>query len=392
MSYSKLLELVERGQKGDYPWIPLGQPKIGRHVGIGKRLYHLVGGDPGTGKTAFVDQNYVLNAYDWYINDKPEEDETKLKIIYFSMERSKENKLAKWAALKLWEEEGIILDVPTVLGWGTAKRKLTDFEKRKLKEYEDFFDGKMLKDVHILDGATNPTGVYKQLVDWGLRNGNEYRRDEHGNVYRKDRQKYLNNQECWEKIRESDLPNDVEVKRYESVYKPDDEKLVTLVVLDHMGVVNHESGLGDKGTLDKMSKYFQACRDYYGYCFVAINQFNRNNANIMRRVNTDMSPEKQDFKGSGNMYEDADVVLALFNPYEFGISPYLQYKVKDLVNDEGYNRFRSVTILKNTYGIDNAAFGLQFIGECGYYNELPKASDMTSQMYDEIVYPNGIAN
>jgi len=391
MSYNKLLDLIEKGQKGNYPWIPIGQEKMGRHIGIGKRLYHLIGGDPGTGKTAFVDQNYVLRPYNWFRYEKPEDDDTKLKVVYFSMERSKENKMAKWVAMKLWEQEGTLLDVPTVLGWGTAKRKLTNHEKQCIEKYREYYN-EMSNHVQVLDGANNPTGVYKQLVDLALLHGDDYRRNEHGQLFRKDREKFLQGEPSWEEVPDRTLPDDVTVEKYDSVYVPHDPNLIIEYIIDHMGVVRQESKLGAKGTLDKMSSYNQLFRDHYGFCPVAINQFNRNNANIMRRVNTDMSPEKQDFKGSGNMYEDADVVLGLFNPYEFGISPHLGYKINKLVNDEGYNRFRSVTILKNTYGIDNAAFGCQFLGECGYYDELPKASDMTDQMYDDVVYPNGIVN
>lgn len=392
MSYSKLKKSIKRGQDGHYPWIPLGMEKMGKHVGIGKRLYHLVGGDPGTGKTSFVDQNYVLKPYDWYVN-RSEDEDTKFLVHYFSMERSKEYKYAKWLALKLWRDEDILLDVPTLMGWGTAKRELHSYELELIDKYEEYFE-KMEEIVHVQDGVNNPTGVFKQLIDLALQHGHEYRRNLQGDLFQRDRKLFIAGKPEWIKIKnESDLPKQVkELERYDSIYVPNDENLIIEVVIDHMGKVRNESGLNDKGTLDKMSSYLQIARDHYGMCTVAINQFNRNNADIMRRINTDMSPEKSDFKGSGNMYEDADIVIALFNPYEFGIKTYLQYKVNKLVNDEGYNRFRGATILKNTYGIDNAAFGCQFLGECGFYDELPKAGDMTEQLYSETVYPNGIIN
>jgi len=392
MSYDKLKNSIIRGQNNEYPWIPIGMEKMGKHLGIGKRLYHLIGGDPGTGKTSFVDQNYVLKPYDWYKN-KPEDNDTNLLIHYFSMERSKENKYAKWLALRLWMDHSILLDVPTIMGWGTAKRPLEDHELELIDEYKEYFS-EMETIITVQDGVNNPTGVYKQLVDLALLHGNEYRRDSEGHLFKRDREKFITGEPEWINISdETGLPKEVaELERYDGIYIPYDPKLIILFVIDHLGKVRHESGLNDKGTLDKMSAYIQIARDHYGMCGIGINQFNRNNSNIMRRVNTDMSPEKSDFKGSGNMYEDADVVIGLFNPFEFGISSYLKYKVNKLVNDEGYNRFRSSSILKNTYGIDNAAFGCQFIGECGFYKELPKAGDMTEQLYSETVYPAGIIN
>lgn len=390
MSYSKLKNSIKRGQEGKYPWIPIGMEKMGKHIGIGKRLYHLIGGDPGSGKTSYVDKNYVLMPYKWYMS-RPKEEETKLLIHYFSMERSKEYKYAKWLALKIWEEEGILLDVPTLLGWGTAKRPLEKYELILIDEYQEFFD-KMESIVHVQDGINNPTGVFKQLIDIALEHGNEYRRNLIGELFKRDREKFIKNEPEWIMITdESNLPKQVqELNCYDSIYIPFNDNLIIEIIIDHMGKVRSESSLDDKRTLDKMSQYLQIARDHYGMCCVAINQFNRNNSNMLRRVNTDMSPEKSDFKGSGNMYEDADIVIALFNPYEFGISSHLGYKMNKLVNEQGYNRFRSATILKNTYGIDNAAFGCQFLGECGYYKELPKAADMTDALYHETVYPNGI--
>ena len=56
-------------------------------------MYTLVGGFTGSGKTSFIDDAYIFNPFDCYING----DTTgiKLKIIYRSMERNRTYKLAK---------------------------------------------------------------------------------------------------------------------------------------------------------------------------------------------------------------------------------------------------------------------------------------------------------
>lgn len=68
--------------------------------------------------------------------------------------------------------------------------------------------------------------------------------------------------------------------------------------------------------------------------------------------------------------------MALYNPYKLGDNSNLDYNIQALVDNRGYNRFRSCYALKNSYGIDDIASGFQFIGEVGLMNELPKASDI----------------
>ena len=88
-----------------------------------------------------------------------------------------------------------------------------------------------------------------------------------------------------------------------------------------------------------------------------------------------LAPEPSDFKESSNTYEDADLVLALFNPYKLKISTDLGYDVPSFVTSKRYNRYRSLWVLKNSFGIDDVGMGLLFRGEMGLWEELPKPED-----------------
>jgi hypothetical protein len=59
------------------------------------------------------------------------------------------------------------------------------------------------------------------------------------------------------------------------------------------------------------------------------------------------------------------------------------YDITRFVNNKGYNRFRSVTVLKNSYGVDDIRVGFQFVGEVGAFRELPRAKDMTDDDYNK---------
>lgn len=355
----KLKQSVDDGIAGKSIWIPLHFPKMGQEVGIGKKIYTIIGGGAGTGKTAFTDLAYVLAPYNWMLKNKDKTD-IEIRIIYRSMERSQTYKLAKWVCLRLYNMYGIIMDVPILLGWGVQKNKIPQEIYDKIVESYDYFNA-MLEYVEIIDGTMNPTGIYKHVQEYAETVG---------------------------KIEEIPYVTKDNIHRTKRVYVPNNEKLITIIVLDHIGKLKGEKNDGvflqpqSKGLMDKMSDYCGTeFRDFYGFNPVVVSQFNRGLEDVQRRVKTDNSPLPGDFKNTGNLYEDADVALALYNPYKLGDTSNLGYNVNKFVTSSGHNRFRSCYVLKNSYGVDDVAFGYQFIGEVGMMAELPKASDINYNNY-----------
>lgn len=92
-----------------------------------------------------------------------------------------------------------------------------------------------------------------------------------------------------------------------------------------------------------------------------------------------MEPQLSDFKESGNTQEDANVVLALFSPQRYEIPRFRDYDIVKM-----RNRFRSLSILKNRDGEADKVLGMEFIGEVGTFNELPKGLEMTETDYNRI--------
>jgi hypothetical protein len=45
--FGNLLKEVDRGRNGESKWIPIGHEKLGNHIGIGGKIYTLVGGTSG---------------------------------------------------------------------------------------------------------------------------------------------------------------------------------------------------------------------------------------------------------------------------------------------------------------------------------------------------------
>jgi replicative DNA helicase len=219
----------------------------------------------------------------------------------------------------------------------------------------------MLDYVEIIEGSINPTGIWKNAYNYAETVGK------------------------FEKVPYLTLEGE---EKYHTIYKTNDENLVTIVLLDHIGKLKGELNDGvflqpqSKALMDKMSDYCGSeLRDRLGFSPVVVSQFNRGLEDTQRRVKTEMSPLPSDFKNTGNLYEDADVALALYNPYKLGDNENLGYNIPAFVNSKGYNRFRSCYVLKNSYGVDDIAFGYNFIGEVGIMHELKKADQLTPEDY-----------
>jgi hypothetical protein len=393
-AFDDFVEEVERGIEGKNTFIPTGFPKLDQHIGLGQAVYILIGGESGTGKTALTDTMFVLNPYKWYMKNKDNTDK-KLRIIYRSMERSKTRKIAKWVCRKLWLDHNILVDVPTVLGWREGKKKIPRDVFDKLVATRDYFE-EMFDVVQITDGATNPTGVYKQCKNISLAEGFLLKSDDKAiKVYSKKYPKgKLIKKYTMEKFKVNKggtkiFYEEIRVKgeslfipQYHTEYFAEQDNLINVILGDHNGKWKNERGYSEKQTLDKASDYYGELRDIFKWSPIAVNQFNRNIAETSRRVKLDLTPEKQDFKGSGNMYEDADFVAAIFNPSESGVKGFKGIKVGGFTNKKGFNRFRTLHILKNSYGIDNITTGLNFIGECGHFQEVKeKPSEMMAHHY-----------
>lgn len=345
MSFEDLKREVQAGLDGRNNGIPMGFERLNKYIGIRKSMYTLIGGLTGSGKTSFVDDAYVLNPFDWYISQK--DSNIKLRIIYRSMERSRTYKYAKWVSRKIFIDKGVIIPVSKLLGWTD---KMTHDEHDLFLMYEDYIDS--IKEViTIIDGPDNPIGVAKHLKEHALANG----------------------------VIE-------QIDQYNKRYIPNNENEITIVIIDHIGLLKPtKDNPTKKGTIDKMSDELRHVRDFYGYSPVIVSQFNRSIGNQTRLKNGDVEPQLEDFADSSQTQNDADVVLSLFDPMRYKVEDSIGYDLKKLVDNVGAKYYRSLRLIKNSYGEDDMRIGLGFLGQIGMFKELPKVKYMNESTYDDII-------
>jgi len=227
---------------------------------------------------------------------------------------------------------------------------MTHDEHDLFLQYEEY--GEMMKEkITIIDGPENAEGIAKELKDYAL---------ERGEV--------------------------IQVDKWNKKYIPNDPNEITLVVIDHIGLLkltkDHPT---KKQSIDKMSDELRYARDFYGYSPVVVSQFNRDIANPMRIKNGDVEPQLEDFADSSATQNDADVVLALFDPMRYKVEDPSGYQLEKLKDEYGAKYYRSVRLIKNSFGEDDVRIGLGFLGQIGMFKELPRRKDMTESDYESVV-------
>lgn len=345
-------KMVDQGREGKAIWIPLTLNKVGKRLEISPATYTLVGGAPGSGKTAFVHQMYILAPYVWWRNNKHQTD-IKLKIILRNMERKFEIILVKWVAFYLYAKYKKLVDTKFLIGRGQQKNYVSDELYVQIREGFEYFEEMMSSGViDLRSRMENPTGINKHIERIAKQQGKE----------------------------EILGPNHTH-------YVPDDDNLITLIIIDHIGRIRRERGFNDREVLQKMSEYLSIARDRYGFSPVVINQFNRAIYETSRRTSSAITlvPEERDFKGAANMFEDADVAIGMFDPGRYGITKLLGYDLSRMRDENGNDRFRSIHVLKNNLGMDKFDAALHFVGENGTFAEMPPAETLNNDKYYSLV-------
>lgn len=393
---------VKDAMEGRVLQIPIHLERVKGVFSIRKKIYTVVAGGTGSGKTSLVDDMYVLQPYELWRAWKHETEIT-YKVLYRSMERTLGQKLTKWACWKLYMDYGILMDSDTLMGY--KKHKISQEIWEAVVSCREWAD-ELLDYVDIRDGRTTPDDVNKWVTSHALRNGTLYIADQLGIYDAKTPKQYIDlfQEDKFVTLRTGDRElvaevnhngETIQMRQDSRKYFAKKPKEITVIIEDHVGKINPQpDATNDKAKIDKLSAYNSDFRDIFEYSPVAVSQINRAIADINRikYSDGDLSPIMDDVKGTGNLVEDCDLLLTLFNPYRYKSFDdngfYKGYNIRDMmVNPWGYNRYRLLSVLKNSYGIDDVDFGLKFMGEVNHFTTLPKPGpDRASTPEIEQVY------
>lgn len=336
----RLFSLIERGKLGKNIGLDIGLPKLKKIIaGIQRSMYTVVAGSTGSGKTTFTLYAYIYRPLMAMLGDP------KLKIIYYSLEMTGETLLAKLASIFMYEHFGREITFNTIL---SRDEIISDEDYELVKQTREWLE-KVQQHLIIYDKGLNCDGMYAHLKTYAEDNG---------------------------------VFTDGET---EEVYVPNVEDQYTIVVIDHIGLMRKRTGQTKKDAIDMTSNYLIYFRNKCGYSPVVLMQVNRQSSSMDRRKGEMQELQLDDLKDSGTPSEDAEIVMALFNPYREKMTSYREYKIKILKEF-----FRSVLVLKNRYGEADKMVPLNFFGTVGYWRELPLPTEISLEDYDRYLTIDGV--
>jgi replicative DNA helicase len=345
MIFDEVKRKIDDGIAGLNEGIPMGFPRLNKLIpGVQRGTYYLIGGELGTGKSAFVDEAFVYNPYEYILNAETKPD---FQILYFSLEIDKVRKIAKAIARRIFHKYKVLIDINYVLSRG--KNRISDeIYQQVLSECDYFY--KLEEYVTFYDRPINPTGIWKDVLNYSKENG------------------------VWQDAK------DAEGQFIPAEYKPHNPNKTVVIIVDHVGLMRLERGFNKKQNIDKFSEYCIILRNKCGYSPVLIQQLNRSMSSSERFSANRVEPQLSDYKDSGNTQDDGDIVLAVFNPTRYDIKNFYGYNTSLLKN-----RFRSLSILKSRDGDADQILGMGFIGQTGTFFELPQSNIMQNSDYEKII-------
>lgn len=344
-TFDKLEEEVGKGMAGDAESLTIGMPKLGRYANWRKRIFTLIFSSTGAGKSALVD-DMMLNACE----DMMKNGNKRAKFILFSMERSKHLRVAKWVIRKIFLDQGIEIQLPKLLGWWD--QKMSKDEHDLFLMYRDYISTLLEDYIDIYEGAKTPLEIYHVLKQYYKANG----------VYEK-------------------------IDEYKSIYLPNDEDKMSIPICDHMGLIRTTKDFPTKKmAIDATVGHLQRFRDYESASPCAIMQVNRQMSSLSNAKDGEYELNLDMVKESGDVGDACDIAMSLYNPIKFGQSSKTGYNPVDFIDkNTGANYFRSIQIVKSSYGLDDLRVPLAFNGFCGQFKELGRRKELDEGQYKTLI-------
>ena len=319
--------------------------------GFEQGKYIIITANQKVGKSKLSDYLFIYEPL-FYIVDHPEMN-LKVKVLYFSLEMSADEKYNEFLCHLLLRLDGLHISTRDLRGVDRAydpriDELLNDETHQKyIRAFEDM--------VIFNDTDKNPTGINKKCRDYALAHG-------HMN--------YITYQAT------NELTGEVETKNGVDPIKPytqDDPDEYRFIILDNAANITTEKGSDSKmAAIDKMSKYGITLRKQLNYIFVLIQHQAQSQEGVENIKLDRMRPTTDGLGDCKTTSRDANCVIGLFSPYKFKKKDYEEYDITKL---QDYARFMEV-LEDRDYGANGSTCSLFFDGATSNFKELPKATDI----------------
>jgi hypothetical protein len=311
--------------------------------GIRKGMYNIISSGTKEAKSQLTDFMFVLQPLE-YLMDNPECG-MDIKILYFSLEMSKEDKLIQFMSYRLLTEHGIIISPSNLLsvfkGYTIDEHILGILKSDKFRKFFDFLESR----VEIYDDIKSPTSIMIKAEGYARANGEV--------VY--DIVK-------WDDGSEHRIIKD---------YAPNNPNQIVEVIIDHATLLSEKGKTLYECIKTLSSEYLIKLKNKYKYSTCLIQQQNADSSTqqFTNRGDTildKVKPSREGLAGCKDSAQDCTLMLGIFSPYKYKET---QYEGWDLTQLRDYHR--ELSILLNRNGRSNITQQLFFNGACSFFKELP---------------------
>lgn len=324
----KFFDAVEKGRLGKNLGLSIGSPKLMNFIdGYLPETSYLIGALSGVGKSTYVLYSFVYKPLMDFLNGNlPNRDPY---WIMFSLEMTSEQIYSKLISLYIFEHFGEELSFKEMFSRG--KDCMLSDNKFELLQQCDEFLNILDKRIIFYEGTLNAE-KYKNFVLATLQKFGHFSGE---------------------------------------TYYPNNPERIIGVIVDHCSLIRATNGRSKKEEMDLMSSYSVQLRNRYKISPIHVMQFNRDASNQERMKQDLQEPTYNDFKDSGTMIEDSQIVIGLHSPIKFKKSSYKRYNIKEL----GQN-FVAAVLLKSRFGTSDIIVPMAFYGNVSLFKELPRPDDI----------------
>lgn len=298
-------------------------------------------------KTQIADHLFLYNPLRQVIDNKLN---IKLKIFYFTLEMSKEEKMLQAFSNILYVKEGLRISPKTL----HSTRDAVDTEiLEKISKNEEYFK-KIEEIVEFIDDIRNPTGIYNFVREYAKANGTQYTK----------KVNFVDN-----------TTGAITEKEIDDYYVPNDPEEYVIILIDHISLISTEKedgvNLNQHQSITKLSSnYLVRLRNKYGYIPVVIQQQASSQESLENSKYNKLKPSLEGLAENKLTQRDANVIVGLFSPIRHEIPTYMGYDIT-IFRDS----IRFLETLANRGGGGGNTYPLYFDGATNYFRELPLPKD-----------------
>jgi len=350
--YDQIVNKRERLLQGKVNCIPWGLPRFEKvSPGIEQGKYIQITAQSKGAKTQLLDWLFVYNTISQIIDNNLD---IRLKIFYFTLELSKEEKMLACFANILYVKEGIRIS-PTDLKSTHSERMLDESILKIIEKYQPYFD-KIEEIVEFVDDVRHAFGMYNLVREYALANGKVH-------------------------TRQIDIKG--VLTEVEDYYEPNDPDEYVMIIVDHIGLISPSKRNGQQLSLHESiselsSDYLIKLRNRFNYIPVIVIQQAIAGENIEHKKAGALRPTVANLGDNKLIARDCNLMLGIFSPFKHEMRDYYNY---DITKFKDNIRFMEIILSRD--GGAGTICPLYFDGAVNYFKELPlpHETEKISQVY-----------